>query len=895
MLMATLLTGLCSSSDSISHVQWISDLSEFAQSGTIQLAILIISVVILGFRLVRRRKSVLNFKPKAASIRWPYEVCSQAARATTVAFFALAFIQGRAHMLNVIVLGCSFVLGLLRLINDLQWRHIALHQINFINTSMLIVTYLGQFLSCVEQKSRCSRDSSIVGAMAFLVTTVVIAVITPREWTPPPQELEIPGFSDPDRKPSSEETCSWLNYYVTYEWLTPLLWKGTTGKLDKSGLPRLAWYDDPDYLLHKLLKSRSMSTKTIWTVLRFQKTELILMTTWVSLAYIIENVAPFAMFNLLAYLANPKGAEYKPWVWLALTFLGPLTRSVFFQQYIFTSTRLIVRIKSAMTQELYHKALESMELEEDPFEADPKKVTSSEDGKGAKSTTKTTSAGRLANLMAADVDAIYKTRDIVMAVFGIPVGTIVSVIGLYKMLGWTSLVGLVVLVLATPASVWLGKLMYTSQKRVRTAQDARISLVTEYLASIRAIKYFAWEDAITEKIVESRAVEQNELWRVAVINAIFNQVLQIIPYVSLLVIFALYVGVEQKRLEASVAFTTVFLIKNIRRNIMMVSFFFRAFAAAMVAFGRLDKYFESTVPTIKFPVGPLRIEDGYFRRNKKATFRLEEISIDFVEGGLNVITGQSGSGKSTLLLAILGETYVEGGRLTRPEDVAFASQSSWLQNDTIEANILFTSPMERVRYDRVVEACSLPVDFKEVSDGDQTVVGENGASLSGGQKARVALARALYSKAPLLLLDDIFSALDAKTAADVWKRCFCSDMLKDRTIVLVTQVPWISEQGDLSIVMEKGQMKSCEPNIGVVRKPVSIAGVLGGDADDEVTPPEPELQPSGDAMNDTTKVATAQSEGNDLVSQELKASGKVGRLTCKRPLASLLIPFLEQY
>lgn len=830
----------------------------------------------LLFCFFSRRSTSSEFRSKASSIRWPYEISSQAARALSLAFLAVAFVKGRAHLVNVIVLAYAFVLGLLRLLNDLRWRHVALHQINFVLTAMLIVLAIGQLLPCVQLDVQCARDASIIGGIASLALAFAVSVLTPREWVPPKIDSEIPGYS-PEKGPAPEETCSWLNYYCTYAWVTPIVWKGTWGKLDMSGLPPLAWYDEPLHLLRMVQKARAMSKSTMFTMLRFQRKELGLMGAWIGLAYVVENVAPFGLFKLLEYLAAPKGATYKPWIWLLFTFFGPVTRSIFYQQYIFTSTRLVVRIKSAVTQELYHKALESMELEEDPFE-----LKGSDDKNEPEKKQKTTSAGRLANLMAADVDAIYRARDFMIGVIGIPAGTVISLAGLYKMLGWPSIVGTAILILSTPLTVYIGRTMYKAQRRVRKTQDARISLVTEYLASIRAIKYLAWEDAITEKIVSSRANEQKQLWKVSMLQVGLNQIAQIIPYLSLIVMFALHVGAQKKRLDASTAFTTVYLVENIRRNIMQLSWFSKSISGALVAFGRLDRYFESTVPLVKYPVGPLRIEKGAFRRNKKATFRLEDITLDFVEGGLNVVTGPSGSGKSTLLSAILGETYLENGVVTRPDDVAYASQSAWLQNETIQANILFGSPMEQVRYKRVIEACCLPLDFKELLDRDMTVVGENGASLSGGQKARVALARALYSKAPLLLLDDIFSALDAKTAAGVWKHCFCGDLLKSRTTVLVTQVPWISEQGDLAIVLEKGLVKSAEPNIGVVRRPITIAQVLGGDADDELepdTPPEPEPQPNGDAANDTTKVAQEESPKH-IVDQETKASGAVGRLTC---------------
>lgn len=780
--------------------------------------------------------------------------------------------------MNSVVLVYGFALGVLRLVGDLDWRHTALHQVNFANTAILVVLFAGQFLPCVQIGMSCSRDTSLVGGIISLAIHTTLAFVTPREWIAPRPNEDLP-VDIFEKGPAPEETCSWFTYYCSYSWLDGLIWKGTKKALDMSSVHKLAWYDEPWLLLRRVQRARSISKSTLWTALRFQRVEITLMAVWITLCYVVENVAPYSMFKLLDYLSAPEEATYKPWVWLVLVFVGPMLRSVLFQGYIFTSTRLLVRIKSAMTQELYHKALESMELENDPFQKDAV-------GKASEKTHKTTSAGRLATLMAADIDAIFRARDVVMMATGIPAGTAVSLFGMYRMMGWPSLVGTAILLLAAPISFWLGRLMFKSQAKARRAQDSRLSLVTEYLASIRAIKYFAWEGPITGRIDESRAKEQNQLWRVSVFQAIINQVTQIFPFLSLLVMFVLYTGVRQKRLEASVAFTTVFLVRNIRRNIQQASYYMRAIASALVSFDRLDKYFESAVPKSENTEGPLSLREAYIRRNQKATFRLENISVDFVEGGLNVINGPSGSGKTTLLLAILGETYREGGHISRPSDIAYASQSAWLQNDTVKANILFASSLDKARYDRVLQACCLEIDFAELSNGDETVVGENGTSLSGGQKARVALARALYSQAPVLLLDDIFSALDAKTAAGLWKYCFCSDFLKGRTTVLVTQVPWIPPQADLSLTLENGRVRALEANIGVVRRPITVAEVLGGDVDDQgdtVTPVNGSTTPGDGATN--PQKAQSGNHSNILIDQETKASGQIGRLTCKSPNA----------
>ncbi|KAF4462959.1 hypothetical protein FALBO_10217 [Fusarium albosuccineum] len=861
---------------SLSQAPWVNRVSLLAQSGAPQAVLLLVSLTRLVVRIIQIRRQALENRSKAAKIRWRYELTAQAARLAAVVFITIASIKGQLHWSNAALVTYALVVGLLRLFNHLQWRHVALHQVNLVLTAMLTILLAGYALPCIQTGTECFRDTGVSGGVIALAVAFAVAITTPREWTPLPVDLNIPGYNQ--EEPAPEETCSWFTYYCTYDWLTPVIWKGTKRKLEMADIPKIAWYDEPMYLLRQVQKARSISKKTLRTTLRFQRTELLLMTIWVGTAYTVENVAAYAMFKLLDYLANPNGAIYKPWLWLVLMFVGPLGRSVCFQQYIFTSTRLVVRIKSAFTQELYYTALDSMEMEEDPFELQSGGAKSGH--RKTQTTTKSTSAGRLANLMASDVDAIYRARDMIQATVGVPAGTIISLVGMYNMLGWASLVGTVILFLATPLSVWLGRKMFFSQRRVRKAQDSRMSLVTEYLASLRAIKYFAWETPITEKIIEARAAEQKELWRTSMLQAMLNQVMQIFPYLSLLVMFGLHVGVEKRRLDAATAFTTIFLVKNVRRNIMQASAFGRNFASALVSVGRLDKYFESTVPIVRYPVGPLRIDGASFRKTKKATFTLNDITLDFTQGGLNVVSGPSGSGKTTLLLSILGETYIESGSVTRPEDVAFASQSAWLQNETIQANVLFGSPMEKLRYDRIIEACCLWEDFKELPARDLTTVGENGTSLSGGQKARVALARALYSKAPLLLLDDIFAALDAKTAAGVWKHCFCTDLLSGRTTVLVTNLPWISEQADFYVSLEKGQVKSAEPQIGVARKPIAIAQVLGGDAEETEAPgeTEPEIQPSGDSLNDTNKISGGKTL-RDIVSQEMKASGKVGRMT----------------
>lgn len=154
----------------------------------------------------------------------------------------------------------------------------------------------------------------------------------------------------------------------------------------------------------------------------------------------------------------------------------------------------------------------------------------------------------------------------------------------------------------------------------------------------------------------------------------------------------------------------------------------------------------------------------------------------------------------------------------------------------------------------------------------------------GGQKARVALARALYSKAPLLLLDDIFSALDAKTAATVWELCFCSDLLKGRTVVLVTQINWIAEQSDLTVRLENGSILSKEQNIGVVRKAIQLTkDEVEGDSNKPINGTDKNgadgTNGTNGATNGKPKTDKPAPVKKNEIDDEMKATGKTGRLS----------------
>ncbi|KAK1778584.1 P-loop containing nucleoside triphosphate hydrolase protein [Copromyces sp. CBS 386.78] len=852
---------------------WVLEGSRIAKSGVIQTCLVAFVLVWTVIETTCRYSSFVNIPETTKAVRFslPHEILSQVSRGAAFTFTLLNGYHYHQYWCDALPVGLAFLLGLARLLAPPKWQRVSLHQINFLLFTSLVTLATAYLLPSLKMNSDETVEKTAVGAVQSLAFASLIALVTPREWAPPPaiENLAVHKHIS-DAQPTPEETSSWFVLYFSFGWLTPLIWKGWRTQLDMHDLPGLPWYDEPSLLLDRILKVRQRCKTTMWTVLSFQRSEILAMSFWIGFSFALDLVAPFAMYQILNYISAPDDAVLHPVIWLALLFVGPMGRSITTQQYVFTSTRLVVRLKSAMTQELYHRALASMELEDD--------VINDIATRGAKEQRmQSTSAGRLANLMASDIDAVFRARDAILGLVGVPVGIALSIIGLYKIVGWTSLVGLAFLVLSMPLPAWVSRMMAKTQRKAKLAQDSRISLISEYLEAIRAIKYFSWEDAIIERIQEARENEQKQLWHICLWYALLGQMGELIPVITLLLIFSLYVGVMKQPLTAPIAFTTLSVVMTLRRNMGHVSQMSRILTNAHVSMERLDKFYSNLAPLTQYPEGPLRIEKATFRRSKKAPFFLKDISIDFVEGGLNIITGQSGSGKTSLLLSILGETTLEEGTVTRPSDVAFASQTPWLQSETIRDNILFHAPFEQVRYDRVIEACCLGLDFEQLPKGDLTEVGENGNSLSLGQKSRVAVARALYSKAPLLLLDDIFSALDAKTSASLWKHSFCSDMLKGRTVILVTQMPWVASQADLAITMEAGTVKNIERNIGVVRTHVELEYGTTNDGESQENSTAALKVP---LASDETRAGSPKIK--DEISNEMSASGTSGRFTLLR-------------
>jgi len=184
---------------------------------------------------------------------------------------------------------------------------------------------------------------------------------------------------------------------------------------------------------------------------------------------------------------------------------------------------------------------------------------------------------------------------------------------------------------------------------------------------------------------------------------------------------------------------------------------------------------------------------------------LKNVSIR-IDGPQNLmITGPVGSGKSSLLLAILGELSIFKGILESKGKMAFVGQSPWVFSGTLRDNITFHRPFDAIKFQTTVEACALRKDIEQFPDGDLTTIGERGVALSGGQKARVSMARALYSDADIYLLDDPLSSVDALVGSHIFEKYICN-ALRDRLCIFVTHQPCYLKHADRIVIMSEGSI-----------------------------------------------------------------------------------------
>ncbi|KAJ7785936.1 hypothetical protein B0H16DRAFT_1681200 [Mycena metata] len=750
-------------------------------------------------------------------------------------------------------------------------------------------------------------------AIALIVTTVIIPLFIPRLYVPVDPKNPMPV-------PNPEQTASLIStvFYFFLDPIIFLGYR--LPHLSADQLPPLADYDYTANLKERNFKHLEVSVSNkrhlffglIWTF----RIEYLSMAATIVLMASSPFISPIGINRLLNYLENPENEPYvKPWFWIICLFLGPMISSTSFQWYIYIATRTLVRCEAIITQLVFEHALrirvkaETAEKapssgtstpadseapspidqeesggsgDETLNSADPDtrsrdetlqastssiKSTTSSKGKGkemkevkpeepAESTNASNLVGKITNLVTTDLGNIVDSRDFLFVLLLIPLEVILCVIFLYNVLGWSSFVGMGVMVALFPLPGYVAKLVQTVQQQRLKRTDSRVQAVTETMNVLRMIKLFGWERQMNERVAEKRDEELNWLWKRQMLD-LFNGTLNFfIPVATMIATYGQFVGstsrqrlnrgtclfshltlIMKEDLSASKVFSSMSMFDMLRNRQHFVFWALSQTITGKVSLDRVNEFLHKTelldsfvekdadTPELFVPADVEANEkigfrdatfawssektDGTLTPSKRRFMLKIEGEMLFKHGCINLVVGPTGSGKTSLLMALLGEMhFIPSGpaswyNLPRARGISYAAQESWVQNETIKAsvwrvperqisdkcpqeNILFGSEFNEERYKKVLHQCALERDLELFEAGDATEVGEKGLTLSGGQKARITLARAIYANAEIILLDDVLAALDVHTAKWIVDKCLRGDLIKGRTVIMVT-------------------------------------------------------------------------------------------------------------
>lgn len=434
--------------------------------------------------------------------------------------------------------------------------------------------------------------------------------------------------------------------------------------------------------------------------------------------------------------------------------------------------------------------------------------------KETKEKTGPASMGKILNMMRNDVYEVAQRFWEFPTLINQPIGFILSFVLIWRLIGWPCLFGIAVVLIAQILNAILAKVLVSWETTRRKATDDKLQQISQYIEAIRHLRYYAWHPSWLERIMTARQKELNlrivtSLWNSTIIfvNIMTSGVLP-------LTAFWAYTAIKGDRLTVDIAFPALQIFGLLQSNLREIPRLITVLLNAYVAVGRIESFMaepdkDETENENQHFGEELETKKAYFAWPGTTKPVLKDVTLTF-PSGLTVVYGQVASGKSALLQALLGELDLHSGQLIRPRSaVAYCSQTPWLQSMSIRENILFGNPYDDSRYKETLQACALVPDLAAFEHGDLSPIGENGIGLSGGQKMRVALARAVYSRADTLLLDDPLSALDQQTAEHIVKQCFRGSLLKGRTLILVThRVDLCIDVAEQTIELHDGEAKA---------------------------------------------------------------------------------------
>ncbi|XP_037538989.1 cystic fibrosis transmembrane conductance regulator [Nematolebias whitei] len=604
-----------------------------------------------------------------------------------------------------------------------------------------------------------------------------------------------------------------------FRWISPLLRKGFTKKLELSDVYKAPSFDLADTLSERLEREWDRE------VVSAKRPKLLK-----ALARCFFG--PFAFFGILLYLGEASKAvqpqlsgriiasfdpfhapERSQGYYLALG-LGLLftARLILLQPAIFGLHHLGMQIRIALFSLIYKKTLKLSSRVLDKI-----------------------STGQLVSLMSAHLNKLDESLGLAHFIWITPLQCILCTGLIWELIQVNCFCALAALTLLGIVQAWLSMKMGPHRVKRAGLISRRLALTSEIVENIHSVKAYGWEE-VMETIIKN--IRQDEMTLTRKIGSLryfysasyfFSAILVII---SAIVPYAVSKGIILRRIFTTASYCivlrmtltrqlpgsiqmwydTLALVKKIedfllKEEYMMLDYNLTTVGLELVnVSASWDEGIVELFEKIKLENknnGHLNGDSGLFFTNLYVTPVLRNISLCLDKGTMLAVAGSTGSGKSSLLMMILGELVPSEGTVRHSGRISYSSQTSWIIPGTIRDNILFGLTYDEYRYTSIIKACQLEEDLALLPEKDKTALLEGGVTLSGGQRARICLARAVYKDADLYLLDAPFTHLDIATEKEVFEKCVCKLMASKTRVVVTSKLDHL-KRADRILLLHNG-------------------------------------------------------------------------------------------
>ncbi|KAF0026375.1 ATP-binding cassette sub-family C member 4 isoform X1 [Scophthalmus maximus] len=611
----------------------------------------------------------------------------------------------------------------------------------------------------------------------------------------------------PMRKEAKDNPSASANLLskIFFCWLNPLFRTGYKKKLEEDDMYEVLPEDASDRLGEELQWYWDQEVRQAAKGMRPPKlTKVLVQCYWKSYSLIgiyifveevIKVIQPVLLGKLIEYFETydpvDTAAVHEAYSYATGISLSTVVLAVLHHLYFYHVQRVGMKIRVAMCHMIYRKALylNSTAL--------------------AKTTT-----GQIVNLISYDVNKFDEVTLYLHFLWIAPLQAATVTLLLMYAIGPSCLAGMAVFFILMPIQTMFGRLFSRLRAETAVLTDERIRTMNEVISGIRVIKMYGWEKPFVGLVDEVRRMEISKIMKSSYLRGLNMASFFVASKIIIFITVCVYV-LTGNTLSSSRVFMAVSLYGAVRLTItLFFPFAIEKVSESLVSIRRIQNFLllEEVLPQhLGHPVAEkkdcmVKIQDliCYWDKMIEAP-TLQNVSFTVKPEQLLAVIGPVGAGKSSLLSAILGELSQESGVVKVKGELTYTSQQPWILPGTIRSNILFGKELNPKKYERVLRACALKRDMDLLPGGDLAMVGDRGTNLSGGQKARVSLARAVYQDADIYLLDDPLSAVDAEVGRHLFEECICG-LLRKKPRILVTHQLQYLKAADHIVVLKEGQV-----------------------------------------------------------------------------------------